>query len=187
MTYAEFERLETKITTSLIGTDYKGNWGTEKELEELVGKPCYIYDNHIDDGVDSDETEDTYVMVSCFEFKGINLVVRVYYGDVTEEITYVDVDYGDIFDEEEKEEVKEKVYVVTIHEVADYAEFSHTPKVFRNKEKALAYLKEEYEYAVETFDSDLEKEFSDTHAEIYRSGEYACDHWTITLEEVEIE
>ena len=83
--------------------------------------------------------------------------------------------------------MNEIVYVVTISEVSDYTEYSHTPKVFREKEKALAYLKEEFEDAVETFDSELEKEFSDTHAEIYRSGEYACDHWTITLEEVEIE
>ena len=49
------------------------------------------YDTVIDDGADDDETEDQYVMRACFESERGDVVVRVYYGDVTEEIGYVDV------------------------------------------------------------------------------------------------
>lgn len=87
----ELEKLTEKIQDHFIGARYGGcNWA-EQELEELVGKECSIYDSVIDDGADGDETEDHYIMRDCFEFEDSPLTVRIYYGDVTREIGYVDV------------------------------------------------------------------------------------------------
>jgi hypothetical protein len=82
--------LQEKIQAELIGTRYKGVEPTEKFLSELVGKPCKCYDAKIADGADDDETEDTYVMMGSYSFEGSPLLVHIYYGDVTEEIGYVD-------------------------------------------------------------------------------------------------
>ena len=56
--------LTEKIQTALIGADFPG----------------------------IQETEDQYVMRACFSTEHDEYIVRVYYGDVTEEIGYVDVD-----------------------------------------------------------------------------------------------
>jgi hypothetical protein len=53
------------------------------------------YDQYIDDGCDYDEEigGDKYVMCSAFravDYKN-PIVVRIYYGDVTEEIGYVEI------------------------------------------------------------------------------------------------
>lgn len=79
------------IQTALIGADYPGTDETERILSDIVGQPVVWYDTVIDDGVDDDETEDQYVMRSCFHSKDMRVTVRVYYGDVTEEIGYVDI------------------------------------------------------------------------------------------------
>lgn len=83
--------LTEKIQTALIGSDYMGVNETEELLTNIVGTPMTWYDTCIDDGADDDETEDQYVMRACFSTDGYEVVVRVYYGDVTEEIGYVDV------------------------------------------------------------------------------------------------
>ena len=70
---------------------YKGDDETEKELSNLLGGKWRCYDTKIDDGVDDDETEDEYIMVSCFENEQGNVDVLIYYGDVTNEITYTQV------------------------------------------------------------------------------------------------
>ena len=85
------EKLTDKIQTELIGAKHLGVEWLKEELANLVGKSCRCYDSKIDDGADDDETEDCYVMKDCFEFENSNLVVHVYYGDVTREIGYVDV------------------------------------------------------------------------------------------------
>lgn len=83
--------LTEKIQTALIGSDYAGADDTEKLLSELTGKKMRCYDVVIDDGADDDETEDQYVMRACFTDNTGTITIRVYYGDVTEEIGYVDV------------------------------------------------------------------------------------------------
>ena len=83
--------LTERIQTALIGGDYPGVDDIEKELTALVGQEMVWYDTVIDDGADDDETEDQYVMRACFSSERGDVVVRVYYGDVTEEIGYVDV------------------------------------------------------------------------------------------------
>ena len=79
-----------------------------------------------------------------------------------------------------------KVHVVTIDEVSDYVNYPHTPQVFTKKEKALEYLKDMYESADNELDSDLIREFSKYYAEIYEDGCFCTEHWTITLDEVEV-
>ena len=85
------QELTVKIQTALIGSKYWGADGIEEYLEEITGHKAVCYDTDIDDGADDDETEDTYVMKSCFDIADIHTIVRVYYGDVTEEIGYVSV------------------------------------------------------------------------------------------------
>ena len=83
--------LTEKIQNEFIGSRYDGAGDACEKLAAIVGKPCNCYDSKIDDGADDDETEDCYVMKDCFDFEGSNLVVHIYYGDVTREIGYVDV------------------------------------------------------------------------------------------------
>ena len=83
--------LTEKIQTALIGSDYMGISETEVLLSSIVGKNVSHYDTCIDDGADDDETEDQYVMRACFSTDNDDIIVRIYYGDVTEEIGYVDV------------------------------------------------------------------------------------------------
>ena len=81
--------LKEKIQREFIGTDWLGEEETCKKLSAITFKKVTMYDLVIDDGADGDETEDTYVMRACFAIDGEG-VVRIYYGDVTEEIGYVD-------------------------------------------------------------------------------------------------
>lgn len=83
--------LTEKIQTELIGTEYDGVNTTEEILTKLVGRNVSWYDTDIDDGADDDETEDKYVMKSCFSTDNDDVIIRIYYGDVTREIGYVDV------------------------------------------------------------------------------------------------
>ena len=83
--------LTERIQTALIGADFPGVDDLERELTGLVGQEMVWYDTVIDDGADDDETEDQYVMRACFESERQDIIVRVYYGDVTEEIGYVEV------------------------------------------------------------------------------------------------
>ena len=83
--------LKSKIETEFIGGHYEGDGETEKILSKIVGKPVKWYDTKIDDGVDDDETEDTYVMKACFSTEDDEIIVGIYYGDVSEEIGYVNV------------------------------------------------------------------------------------------------
>ena len=85
------EQLRNEIQREFIGGRYDGVTATEEILTNIVGKSVEWYDSVIDDGVDGDETEDQYVMKDCFSTKDDSVVVRIYYGDVTEEIGYVSV------------------------------------------------------------------------------------------------
>lgn len=84
--------LNEKIEERFIGTNWEGSRETIRIFKEEFGLTGRMYDQCIDDGADGDETEDKYVMKACFEFKEIDGEVRIYYGDVTEEIGYVDAD-----------------------------------------------------------------------------------------------
>lgn len=82
--------LNEKIQERFIGTNWDGESETIRIFKEEFNLTARMYDQCIDDGADGDETEDEYVMKACFDFKEIDGEVRIYYGDVTEEIGYVD-------------------------------------------------------------------------------------------------
>ena len=84
-----FEQIKQEIEQEFIGGRYDGITATEEILTEIVGQSVDFYDTCIDDGADG---EDTYVMKDCFVSKDDSVVVRIYYGNVTEEIGYVSVD-----------------------------------------------------------------------------------------------
>ena len=86
-----FEEFADYIQTQLIGSRFQGCLATEDLLKEITGMNARCYDQYIDDGADDDETEDQYVMCASFQLEDGRTTVRVYYGDVTAEIGYVDV------------------------------------------------------------------------------------------------
>lgn len=86
-----FEQIKQEIEREFIGGRYDGISATEEILTNIVGQAVKHYDTCIDDGADGDETEDTYVMRACFTNEN-NITIRIFYGDVTEEIGYVNVE-----------------------------------------------------------------------------------------------
>lgn len=88
---------------------------------------------------------------------------------------------------------KKIVYVVTINEVNGFDDYLHSPKVFSKREDAVLYLKNSYEETCDEYGIGLEEddtfvsEFSETCASIYEDGRYSENHWSITLDEVEID
>ena len=86
-----FKQIEQEIQREFIGGRYDGETATEEILTNIIGQSVEWYDTYIDDGVDGDETEDMYIMKSCFSTKDDNIFVRIYYCYVTDEIGYVSV------------------------------------------------------------------------------------------------
>ena len=87
-----------------------------------------------------------------------------------------------------------KVYVLTIDDVYDYEGFSHKPRVFTDKEKALNALYKEYLDAKE----DLAKNGNDDWEEdpyksgdecfsMYPDGYWGTSHYDGRVDEVEVE
>lgn len=83
--------LTEKIQNEFIGSRYDDAGDACAKLTAIVGMPCRCYDSEIADRVSDVEAEDYYVMKDCFDFEDSNLVVRIYYGNITKEIGYVDV------------------------------------------------------------------------------------------------
>jgi hypothetical protein len=86
-----FEQIEREIQREFIGASYDGWDVAEGILKEIIGESVRFYDKGIADGVDEDETEDTYVMYDSFETFDGELTIRIFYGDVTREVGYVSV------------------------------------------------------------------------------------------------
>lgn len=89
-----FEQIKKEIEREFIGGRYDGISATEEILSNIVGQAVKHYDTCIDDGADGDETEDTYVMMACFTNEN-NITIRIFYGDATEEIGYVNVEVNE--------------------------------------------------------------------------------------------
>lgn len=64
-----------------------------QKLSDILGAEVSYYDGGIDDGADGNEDE--YVMKACFECKafGKDIFIKIYYGNVTETIGYIEIDY----------------------------------------------------------------------------------------------
>lgn len=84
-------QMENEIRKELIGARYDNCVEIEDILTNIIGQKVEWFDTEIDDGVDDDETEDEYIMKTSFSTKDDRIIIRVYWGDVTEEITYVRV------------------------------------------------------------------------------------------------
>lgn len=77
----------------------KGPSVFEKKEDALSAMKSYKEDflketdvkNDTKDGADNDETENQYIMKACFSNNNDSIIIRIYYGNVTEEIGYVDV------------------------------------------------------------------------------------------------
>ena len=87
----DFDVIRDKIQDEFDYAEYTGDADIEERLSTIVGYPARHCDTKIDDGVDDEDCEDEYVMKSSFIFSDINLSVDMYYGDVTSEITYIEI------------------------------------------------------------------------------------------------
>lgn len=81
--------LKSKIYDSLMGEWFTTEEDIENKLTELIGSKTHCYDTKIDEGLD--DGEDEYLMMSAFEVDGIGESIRIYYGNITEEITHIDI------------------------------------------------------------------------------------------------
>ena len=93
------ENVKTQIFNALIGTKSSKFKANLKDAFKANNVWFRFVDSKIDDGVDGDETEDKYVMMDAYdviigsvEFNK-TFYVRMYYGDVSDEISYVDVEF----------------------------------------------------------------------------------------------
>ena len=90
MNKADKKIIEEKIIEFLDENElFLGDEEFEEKLTEVTGYKCRCYDSGIDDGIDDDEDE--YLMYSSFDFQGQNLILRVYYGNVTDIIGYYEI------------------------------------------------------------------------------------------------
>lgn len=81
--------IKNDIYSQLINTEYLREEEMEKKLSQMVGEKARCYDDYIDEGIDDEDVEDEYIYCGAFEFENTNLIVRVYYGNVTGEITHI--------------------------------------------------------------------------------------------------
>lgn len=79
-----------KLQTILIGSEYVSIGGMENILTHIVEEPIKYYDTQIDDGID-DDVEDNLLMRDCFSTDDDSLIIRVYYGNNSKKIGYVNV------------------------------------------------------------------------------------------------
>lgn len=86
-----YDHIREKVCEKFDDTQWLGTTKTCKMLSEIVGKKCRCYDLCIDDK--SEDEEDTYVIKACFDFSDSPITIRMFYGDNTEKIGYVDVDW----------------------------------------------------------------------------------------------
>ena len=84
--------IEEKIIEFLDENDlFLGDKEFEEKLTEVTGYKCRCYDSGIDDGIDDDDCEDDYIMYSSFDFQGLGLILKIYYGNVTDIIGYYEI------------------------------------------------------------------------------------------------
>ena len=79
-----------------------------------------------------------------------------------------------------------KVFVITISDVCDFSHYPHDPIVYEKREDAIARLEEIKEDAKADADDDYEIEEDETHIDIWESGRYAENHYTATIDEIEV-
>jgi hypothetical protein len=84
-----------------------------------------------------------------------------------------------------------KVYVITIHEVYDFEDFHHTPRVFDSFEKAKKELKAIAKQTIKENkrygNDDWEVEQGDPYFSTYPDGCWGTSHYDAKISEAEIE
>lgn len=73
-----------------IFREFYGEEVTADILTRFMGKKAVCYDHYIDNGCDESEN-DNYVKCASFKFENTNIRVRIYYGDCTYEVGYIEV------------------------------------------------------------------------------------------------
>ena len=81
--------LKDRIYDSLICEWFTTEEDIENKLTELIGSKAHCYDTKIDEGLEG--APDDYLMLSAFEVDGHKESIRIYYGNITEEITHIDI------------------------------------------------------------------------------------------------
>jgi hypothetical protein len=73
--------------------EYCGDTDMEEKLSKILGTEVRCYDRGIDKALDSED--DNYLIKSCFKCKafGKDITIRMYYRDVTEIISCIQIDY----------------------------------------------------------------------------------------------
>lgn len=79
-----------KLQTILIGSEYVSIGEMKNILTHIVGEPIKYYDTQIDDGIDDDD-EDNLLMRDCFSTDDDSLIIRIYYGNNSKKIGYVNI------------------------------------------------------------------------------------------------
>lgn len=135
------EQIEKEIRNKFVCEIYDGETATEEILTEIIGKAVEWYDTKYDDGIDDNESEDSYVMKSCFSTKDDEYEIHIYYGDVTEEIGCVDV-----FHRPQPEPEPKSIFNVICLYSYDYEDYPPCVLTCTSKEIALKKLKEDFEW-----------------------------------------
>lgn len=81
----------------------------------------------------------------------------------------------------------EKIYVITIHEVYEFENFTHKPMAFSKEEDARKEFDRLVKDAREMAGAeDYEFDLGENSASFYRVGEWPEYHYDVILEEVEV-
>ena len=88
---ANIINMENQIQKEFHCAEYTNDDDIAKRLSAIVGHQARHCDTKIDDGVTDEDCEDKYVMESSFTFKGIDLSVDMYYGDIKKVIETISV------------------------------------------------------------------------------------------------
>ena len=83
-----FIEIDTILRNYFTDNNFSGIINTIDKIKELVNLDAECYDQYIDDGADG--ADDNYVMCASFELEN-GIIMRIYYGDVTNIIGYVDI------------------------------------------------------------------------------------------------
>lgn len=80
------DKLENEINDILIGAEYYEMYVADV-LSNIIGKKIKCYDTFIYNGMDCGI--DNYLMCSCFSYDESDMMIKVYYGDNTQEINNI--------------------------------------------------------------------------------------------------
>ena len=139
-----FEQIESEIRSELTNRPYLGDNETEQFLTDIIGKQVINYDTKYENGCDF--VEDDYVMKAGFMTTDNEYTIHIYYGDISNMISCVDVIHIPIKKNEEY------IYLLVDEYICDAERMETLISVFSNKDSAKNKLQERFEwYKKETY------------------------------------